>query len=412
MAQEVTTESSRGAMALRELEQNYFCLSINKWLKTAEIVFDDSNKFQPSETGAENMKERFISIISSIMPEGADELRNEAVRIFADEMKEAEKDIACRIKKYIPTMWHKDLMPQNLHNGDPLRVLSHLKGAGDGLAGINEFEFVRAMELAVQYFFISITQNRFGANHKNDNGDFEKLVDFMRWLKIDAQVEEKEIIFHLDENDGWRCRIFTKPPKKRERAGLKVLAKKVNWVVIKTRLHSHRQKIEAIVQARKKDHMEMFARRFRDPQIEMLTDVPDIHGVRFAYFSNRYLNRGTAFIAQNQVHHDCRVRRIHLANKHASKNIKLKSQNVYLNGTVREIQHVLARDLVNILHSSCSENHALYHLRWYTEAEGLFSQLFPKNLYGIDWEDPEVRLACQKHIIDRIDRENRKLPPA
>lgn len=412
MAQEVTTESSRGAMALRELKQNYFCLNINKWLKTAEIVFDDSGKFQTGETGAENAKERFISIISAIMPEGADELRREAVAIFADEMKKAENDIVCRIKKYIPTMWHKNLIPQNLHSGDPLRVLSHLKGAGDGLAGRDEFEFVRAMELAAQYFFISVTQNRLGVNSQNDGGDFEKLVDFMRWLKIDTQVEEKDFTCYLDENDGWRCKTFIKPSKKRERVGLRVLTKKMNWIVVKTRLHSHKQKIEAIVQARKKDHMEAFARRFRDPQIEMMTDVPDMHGVRFAYFSNRYLDRGTAFIAQNQVHHDCRVRRIHIANKHASKNIKLKSQNVYLNGTVREIQHVLARDLVNILHSSCSENHALYHLRWYTEKEGLFSQLFPKQLYGIDWEDPDIRMACQKHIIDRIVRENRKLPPA
>ena len=103
MAQEVTNESSRGAMALRELKQNYFCLSINKWLKTAEIVFDDSHKLQPGETGTENLKERFISIVSSIMPEGANELRREAVRIFADEMNRVENDIACRIKKYIPT---------------------------------------------------------------------------------------------------------------------------------------------------------------------------------------------------------------------------------------------------------------------------------------------------------------------
>lgn len=407
MAQEVTIESSRGAMALRELKENYFCLTLNKWLKTASSVFNlisaDSSK---NEMIPDTANGRFSSIISSILTRNDNPLFQDPVQLFAKEMERVEADIRRKINKFVPNaIADKIRRDTPFHNCDPLHVLFHLKGAGESLSGIGDFEKLRAIEMAAQYFFISATQ--YYSNTFLEN-DLAKLTEVMAWLKVPIEIDKRHMTFYLSEAENWRCRQKL-PREKEERAKLRVLLKTIHWVRIKTYSSNT---IDAAIQARTKSHLEAFARRFRDPQIEIITNIPDMHGLRFAYKDLNQLNLGVNLIALKQIHRDYCVRRIHRTNKHCSKNIDIVSQNVFFGGKELEIQHTRLHDLINIHHSSGSENHALYHLRWYTEKGGLFSELFPKELYGIDWESDEVREACKKHVISGINRENQQLPSA
>ncbi len=69
-----------------------------------------------------------------------------------------------------------------------------------------------------------------------------------------------------------------------------------------------------------------------------------------------------------------------------------------------QVQHRLARQHLDLIHSFGPENHTRYHLRQYTGAPpryplGLFHWLFPHEIYGFKWNEPRVFDALDEHII-------------
>lgn len=109
------------------------------------------------------------------------------------------------------------------------------------------------------------------------------------------------------------------------------------------------------------------------------------------------------------IHKRRRVRVVAQRNKNAARKLRLFSHPIFLSGQTRELQYVHIKDLINILHSTREENHTLYHLRWYREKNGLFEQMWPYELYGVDWQNALLRGRCESHVCKTVSARNQSL---
>ncbi|KKR04871.1 MAG: hypothetical protein UT32_C0025G0005 [Parcubacteria group bacterium GW2011_GWC2_39_14] len=94
-----------------------------------------------------------------------------------------------------------------------------------------------------------------------------------------------------------------------------------------------------------------------------------------------------------------------LVNPHSAPNFVSVSYYRMLGYRRYQLQHRLAKQHLDLLYCTGSERHALYHLRQYTASppkhdfRGLFHWLFPKETYGIAWDDTEVQKKLIRHVL-------------
>lgn len=130
--------------------------------------------------------------------------------------------------------------------------------------------------------------------------------------------------------------------------------------------------------------------------------VPDRRGVRFAYRNEEELQAGAAFVGRKV----CLglVRKTHLENEaapvnpYAAPNLLIIKDSAAFHDSTIEVQHLLARQHIDVQYSRGPEHYLLYHRRQYTAPDGLFTELFPTVIYRTDWLLPYAQLQMDEHI--------------
>lgn len=98
------------------------------------------------------------------------------------------------------------------------------------------------------------------------------------------------------------------------------------------------------------------------------------------------------------------------ANTASSKNYKVAKMLIRWKGRLVELQFVTLHDYFSSKVALSEVNHDLYKLRQYLRT--IFPLLFPKDLYGVDWEMPHIRhqlfLCKTSHLSWRVDGKRQK----
>lgn len=405
----------RGDVSLRKLrsKRNHFALASAKWMALGNSVFIIDDNAEDERFA--NPRNRFADIIGAILqPKDRSDLERIATT-YTLEMEHYRRDLVALTERLMPNELRERLCPLGEEEvpNDPVELLKRLLTLKQEDAQIDRgtFEAMRALEFTGDYFFLTTQVN--GWKHAAPKTEGKtRIADFVRWLSPDGVVRSEKIAIYLDPRNDWRCAgvVLDSVDKQRRGTHLKRILRTVDVLTMKVLFGD---RIHAIVQARQKDYMSAFARRFREPQAKLFESVPDMYGMRFTYLDKAMLKKGIAYLAARAalIQSDGLVRKVQLENRHSHKKLCIRSQYLYLDGRRREVQHMPAKNLYNIEYSLGPENHDLYHMRWYTDSEqpGLFYHLFPPEIYGIDWSDPTIRRAMEEYIkeqtLQKIDRD-------
>lgn len=405
---------SRGDVALRKLrsKNNHFAMTANKWMALGHSLFVKSESGQPNgyDASSATPREQFANAVGAILRTEERRDPEKIATIFCTELVESRKDIHALLRRFVPADMCEHLKPLDESSvpNDPVALLSKLREIQDGdEASVDRalFETIRALELGGEYFFLT-TQVNGGKRNASVNEGRKRLHEFMELINGSAKLESRRVFIYLNERNDWRCTEVTlDEPPKGNRRGLVRLEHTVDIVTLPLFFGGQMQ---AIVEARQKDHLSAFARRFREPQAMLFESVSDMYGIRFAYFDKERMRATIKFLALRAalIQSDGSAKNVPPANRHSYKRLCIQSQYLYLNGKRREIQHMPARNLYSIEYSTGPENHDLYQKRWYTDPDhpGLFHHLFPLEIFGIDWNDPIIRKRMEDHIKERTLR--------
>ncbi len=406
------TESlSRGDISLRKLRsiKNHFALASTKWITLGNRIFSISDNSEKDEN-LSTPKNRFANDIGSILKSEQRANPDRIITTFVSEMGLYRRDLIALTERLMPQALREKLWPLSEDEvpNDPIELLTRVLSvqSEDSVIDRGTFEAMRALEFTGDYFFLTTQVN--GWRHAAPKADGKtRVTDFVKWLSAEGVIEEKKLAIYLDPKDEWRCAgvEFDEQDKRRRKNHLKRLLRTVEVLKMKALFGDH---VQAIVQARAKDYMSAFARRFRDPQAHLFESVPDMYGLRFTYLDKKMMKRGVAYLAARAaiIQSDGSVKNVQIANRHSHRKLCIQSQYLYLDGRRREVQHMPAKNLYNIEYSLGPENHSLYHLRWYTDCQypGLFFHLFPPEIYGINWSDPVIRQEMEAHVKEETLR--------
>lgn len=384
-------------------KNNFLALNLEKWRHMAEAIY------HASRAQAEQIFGDFI--IKTLNPEDRSDLTPDSmIQIFREELETVKKDIAARIYRYMPaTADYNGMLPLSTSDGvadDPIELLKSIYELKENQPiGKKEFEWIRNMEMAIFYCYISARHNRW--QFVNDG---EEMVQrFTKWLDHGCQLNLDLMKVGLDPSDRWRvhsvhCPKIGRTPRPQQ--GLKYIVREVFVATFKAGMFNRERIIKAIVQARRKTPFEGFAKRFREPQSELWPDVPDMFGIRLVYLTKEDMVAGINLGKLRAIwNNNPEIRYCHTTNKYSQKKMRIKKQRILVNGRQSEIQHVRLEDWLNIEYSVAPENHERYHLRWYTDEEGMFMHILPPCLYGKDWASESVRSVLSQHLIEKT-REN------
>lgn len=167
------------------------------------------------------------------------------------------------------------------------------------------------------------------------------------------------------------------------------------------RINLSGDQIPALFLPRRKGILQTIAKMLLS-RLDTPLNVPDRRGVRFAYRTEEDLRAASTFISSKV----CLglIRKTHLENEdvpvnpYAAPNLLLVKDSAAFHDRTIEVQHLLARQHMDVQHSQGPEHYLLYHRRQYTAPDGLFPELFPREIYGVDWQSAQVQLMMDEHI--------------
>lgn len=418
-------EFSRDAMPLRE---NYFQRHLYRWKKIhLAVTCGTHNQAQDEETGRKLLSAILAAnVCVKKMPSSL-----AFMKLFAELMRRAENDIRACLSTYMPADLQEKLAPQPISSLDPMDALRELVEPTSESDDKRRFEILRLLELTIEYAHLA---NQIGIApetelEKNWN-DFErdKITGFLVSLGLGVDIGKRVLVMYLNPKRRWTCnRICWEEDDANSEALLKrglVRITKTVYAIARANpekisdtsaLVTKRQKsrikndlIYAVIQARQKSCFEAFAKRFRNQQGQFSFPA-DLFGFRIACFSKKEMDMWADFFNLITIHKRRRVRAVAQRNKNAARKLRLFSHPIFLSGQTRELQYIHIRDLMNILLSTREENHTLYHLRWYGEKDGLFEQMWPYDIYQINWQNAVVHCRCEQHIIGAVAARNQSL---
>jgi hypothetical protein len=376
-----------------ESAKNYFELQEKKWQKFARHILEGNEGIAAIE--------RFAGLTQLIL--GDSQMSPaEILDKFRFQIDCAREDVNARLSQFVPQKIFERLVSPVQQTNEPMNLFdSLLRGKSTKKIG---FELLRDMELAILYLFVS--SHLEVESHRCEIRD-QEVEEFITQARIaETRITNHRVVAYLDPKHNWRFAGF-RPRKKKK---LKRVVIPATQVELKGFMNI---RVRCLIQGRRKDTLGLLARRFRDSHsenINLMTDAPDLFGVRFAYFTPKDFLNGIEIVRSYQImQFDNTLRNIPVSNKHASKLLNIVSQRAFVNGRFREIQHISIADLVNILFATSEDSHALYHLRCYLAPGGLFHQLWPTEVYDVDWLNPKIQEACRAFVIERRIAENRKL---
>ena len=348
-----------------------------------------------------------------LTPEGAfSRLAHEIWRIRA-------RAIPTLVRTFVPDELQQNLLPigtRGTHREiNPVTLLSAgLGGNGDHETKRRRFEAQR--ELALGYYSLWLVTDaeyrgtrdtrRIDQSEKSES-DRDRFIAFLRHEGVIAAHQSDVLIRTAhDTEPPYRCtgiaiagqaEPFVVPAPGADSWRLNKLPKQ-DLVTMPTPDGD----IKAFLTVRRKGIMQTIAKMLL-LGISNPRHVPDRRGIRFAYRDLDELRRGSQFVSERIGLALARKEHMQAAdpefNPYAAPNLVLvKDTATYMDREI-EIQNFLATQHVDLMTSHGPENSTRYHRRQYTDPKGILPQLFPPDLYGIDWQDELVQLEMDRHII-------------
>ena len=427
-------EDPRSAMALRirnDLRGNYFADLLDKWLTIAQFgVGITTNKeiIPPSqEAQLYRLAQMLVRNVYGDMsaPQEMGQFANSgdptAIFRFSADVGRRFEEVAVNVRKdvneYIDTFIPEDLQDRLRPLPTPTEPLQLLcTVAASDIATRLQFEALRDLELAIDFSFQS-AQHRW---NKLGDADSEQLYieRLLHQFGFPAgRLEKKKMLIDLyDRSRKWQCRKYRivdcEQAKKIAQRKSRATKKKRHCFAndfFYINIQHYRNRIGAIIQARRKRPLRGFARRFRDQPSCLMAPSKDANGIRLAYVDTEAMTNGITTFQLHTIVSNGATRQITRANVHADPSLSIVSQQIILGDNLEvELQHVLIADLINILYSTSHSNHTLYHFRWDCTPGHLLDQLWPYGIYRVDWQNKDVQNRCIAHIIERINKRRQK----
>lgn len=402
-------KAPRDADAPRETKQctdNYFERQVGIWRDRAKIIFaglnhDDANSMAP--------KQRFGQIIGASMGKNDRVFADSVHAIFSRQLAEYRSNLHERLRRYMsPRLAAAMVHGEDDLISDPLFILMTI-GTDDIWSKLNErekFVYIRDLQWAFEFFFIATHVNGWHSDMEMDEP--RRMNEFLQWL-LTKGAQPQLTTAYIDPKNYWRFAGASKPKTKRVRHRLRRVTLQMTPVILNENSGSNGG-VRALVAVRQKQKFEIIAKRILTAQSAIVpTRVSDLFGVRLVYSRRRDVDEGVRALRIFQLNEENALRVVERANPFASGNLHIVSQQIPLNGQIREVQHMSLSDLVNITYSTGEENHELYHLRGALAV--LFREMFPEKYFGIDWTAEDVQQECIKHIISQQVEANLRLPP-
>ncbi|TAK04965.1 hypothetical protein EPO33_03130 [Patescibacteria group bacterium] len=219
---------------------------------------------------------------------------------------------------------------------------------------------------------------------------------------ITGDVRTVRLRVHLDAEPPHRCMRIDLPgerePFYQGKAGVAQKRKTRSLDVVRLGLPDLPT---VLLMPRRKGVLQTIAKMLLQ-RLDSPLNVPDRRGVRFIYRNERELEAGSDFIGRKiclgLAHKSHLATRDLPVNPYAAPNLRIVKDSAAFYDRTMEVQHVLGNQHVDILYSLGLEQFLLYHGRQYTAPDGLFMELFPPTIYGVDWEHPQVQLRVYEHI--------------
>jgi hypothetical protein len=359
---------------------------------------------------------------------------------FAGITAEVEGDIEDSLNRYLPSEIRSELSPAPLSKIGPLDILAL---ASDNAVGSErqKFEAARLLEMAGDYANMSIhvgkDSSKFTALQQETrvlkSPQTLRLVLFLRSLGLGLHIEIKDLVIYLSPLDKWKAkkilwkedespalmndmtkrnyvRIVEKVPKiiLGETPSIAAIgAAAINEPERTGKQQLEGKKITAAIYARQKGNFAAYGQRFRRIQRRFFFSN-DFLGFRIACFSEEDAKEWEKFFLRMAGYRRTKRRQIGQRNEFSSPRIRLYSRAIQLAGSSWEIQFwPNIHHLYNVCYSTDDEAHELYHLRCYLDS--FFPQLWPAEIYGVEWSNPFVREKCKRHVIERITAANERL---
>lgn len=394
MAQENQENSGFNGAKGALLNENYFVSAGRNWLRLIENVFGDYDERKAIKN--------FANMVRIQMFAFGEKTEDEVIlKRFSESAERVIKDIKKQITVFMPKEWHEQLMPLIKIDPEPLANIRSLKGKNIRSANNREvFEMLRLLEMSNYYF---------SWRQRYKNRDDKNIIGWLKSAGVIRELEEKEITIHLRPEDGWSCLGVNLEAEKRKIEN----TEKRTVLTLKYKIATiGRRRIKVLIEQRKKEEFPSFVRKFRDKQSFLPGIIPnqviDIYGLRFAYQTISETMEGVDHFGLRSMHfnRNNKPKRKPLTNEESAGNLHLYSRIIWMGSQYYETQHLPAKEMFNIAFSTKEEAHDLYKLRWYLR--GAFPHIFPREIYGIDWQDETVREKMKDHIIANIIAANKK----
>ncbi len=420
MNAEEVKHDSRGVVTLRELasQGNFFAQNFEKWWHLGHDLFSKPDTDVQKIFG-DFLFDSLVNFddLASLKAEYRKKMNHDLlIKIFRETLDTIQGDIRNHMVAFMP--------PENAEferlqlnssaekqNHDPIEMIRKIYETNETRrVSTCQFKTLRSLEMAAFYCFISAT--RYQNREEDGSNDDEMALKFLAWLDPGFNHDKPRLEIGLDPKKQWKVESYRLPgfqmPKRK--SGLSYVEREVLRVCFNARRFPG-QKINAIVQARRKSLFEAFAKRFRDLQSPIWPDVPDLFGIRLIYYTNyRAMKNGLDTVSRRAIwNNNPAVRYCHTTNKHSQKKMRIKNQRVFVSGRQSEIQHIRLEDWANIEYSSAPENHARYHLRWFSDQHGIFMNMFPPALYGVDWTSDAVFQSLDQHVVRQVKERNEQM---
>lgn len=336
-------------------------------------------------------------------------------RRFAFELTRVRYDLVpvC-VERFVPRGVERGLAPKPVRMArdqrliDPLLVLDQARGKDAGDAR-TRFEAERDLALAYLSLWLvtdaELTGEKDRLRWRQERKTAKDRNMFLAHLRregvLTGQTRTVRPIVTFDERPPHRCTSITLPGEGTFVAGSagSNIHHRLTPVDL-VRLDVPGGPLPALFLPRRKGILQTIAKMLL-ARLDTPLNVPDRRGVRFAYRNEEELRAGSEFVGKICLG---LVRKTHLVheaapvNPYASPDLLIVKDSAAFHDRTIEVQHLLARQHMDVQLSQGPEHYLLYHRRQYTAPDGLLPELFPERLYGIDWTAIHVQRQMDEHI--------------
>ncbi|MDD5043312.1 MAG: hypothetical protein PHD51_01430 [Patescibacteria group bacterium] len=414
------------AKALQNLKKdNIFVQKLEKWRRNKDYISTGKKSDGSVDTGTAPNQRLADILREGISSSGETAELNEFILGIGYVLSKVKKDVSELMTEYLPPSIQDSLKPL-LGSTVIIGMLElfkqwkeiELANENKEIFSREEFEILRTIELVRKYFLIGAKYKDWKTPlrewQKQDEEQEEAIKTYLVSKGIFSNIKKEKWFIFYDPLNQWKCVSMISSEDflngKNIPANMCYEAEDVEIVTLNID-DSSEKKVKALLASRKKGYMSTIGRMLRNKELNP-EFLPDRYGIRLAYFSLEDMKRGEEFVQKKLWEITEGVKNVPSLNKFSAKNLIIESQFAFIDGKYREIQHLPVEHLYNICNSIAPENHTLYHARWYAAKNGLFSQLFPKELFGINWNKKKVQEQIFSYIKQRFEERNKKFKPA